>query len=432
MTLNGIFNEDEFQLNLTTYLEEILFYNLFYDLGDQFKNSDPLESSFNFTIGGDLEVIILDSSGREMIPANQTIFNSTSSTAWFGRDGSGPIAEIRFPYSRNPYTLIINVERSINIFIKSRLFQQKKSSGLIAGFYRFSKPLGGHIHFGISPNDDMIKKLDYYLAIPVLLISDPYELKQRTLYTSYGKLGAFRRKSYGFEYRTLGSFIVDPEIATEIFSLAGIIVEKYRNLPQVEITEQIKNRYNNADKDFFFQKHLPQIKKDLFKLTMKEFSHWPWIISKICQFFRRIDAKEIKISSQKELLHQWSKYTPKKYIFNNDDYLANIKSMILNKIGHQCYLCDDLLIYGAKKSRSSEKYVIFLNRELFRKAKFLLGTEKIKKYHIQEGCFGYGNHHRFSIGLSYDLRKLLAEKPNSPLAKQWLNQICEVIKECAD
>ena len=72
----------------------------------------------------------------------------------------------------------------------------------------------GHIHFGIieandAPTSDgeyigwiaqKVRELDYYLALPSLFYDG--DTQRREL---YGKAGAFRPKSYGFEYRTLSN-----------------------------------------------------------------------------------------------------------------------------------------------------------------------------------------------------------------------------------
>lgn len=72
----------------------------------------------------------------------------------------------------------------------------------------------GHIHFGIIEANDApiadgeyigwiaqkVRELDYYLALPSLFYDG--DTQRREL---YGKAGAFRPKSYGFEYRTLSN-----------------------------------------------------------------------------------------------------------------------------------------------------------------------------------------------------------------------------------
>ncbi|QXG07607.1 putative ligase [Erwinia phage Pecta] len=72
----------------------------------------------------------------------------------------------------------------------------------------------GHIHFGIIESNDApvedgeyigwiaqkVRELDFHLGLPSLFYDA--DAKRREL---YGKAGAFRPKSYGFEYRTLSN-----------------------------------------------------------------------------------------------------------------------------------------------------------------------------------------------------------------------------------
>lgn len=72
----------------------------------------------------------------------------------------------------------------------------------------------GHLHFGFVESNDApidvydyisycssaVRELDFYLALPSLFYDN--DTKRREL---YGKAGAFRPKTYGFEYRTLSN-----------------------------------------------------------------------------------------------------------------------------------------------------------------------------------------------------------------------------------
>lgn len=65
---------------------------------------------------------------------------------------------------------------------------------------------GGHIHFGWGDSTDdqairIIKASDLFLGIPSVLMDTDERRKEL-----YGKAGAFRRKPYGVEYRTLSNF----------------------------------------------------------------------------------------------------------------------------------------------------------------------------------------------------------------------------------
>lgn len=68
---------------------------------------------------------------------------------------------------------------------------------------------GGHVHIGIEDSEDVevatkinfIKSLDLFLGIPSLLNDNSNERR-----AFYGKLGKFRYKPYGVEYRTLSNY----------------------------------------------------------------------------------------------------------------------------------------------------------------------------------------------------------------------------------
>jgi len=78
---------------------------------------------------------------------------------------------------------------------------------------------GGHIHFGFSPNENLLREMemsiqhlnveliklcDLYLGVPSILMDTDKERRKL-----YGKAGAFRHKPYGVEYRVLSSFWLD-------------------------------------------------------------------------------------------------------------------------------------------------------------------------------------------------------------------------------
>lgn len=88
---------------------------------------------------------------------------------------------------------------------------------------------GGHIHLGFTENKDqtniahfndciqVTKQLDCALFIPSLLYDA--DQKRREL---YGKMGAFRPKSFGVEYRPLSNaWMSDPELITWVFHNAA-------------------------------------------------------------------------------------------------------------------------------------------------------------------------------------------------------------------
>lgn len=67
---------------------------------------------------------------------------------------------------------------------------------------------GGHVHIGVVGTkyevcrpEEIIKACDLFLGVPSVFMDDGVKRKEM-----YGKHGAFRKKSYGVEYRTLSNF----------------------------------------------------------------------------------------------------------------------------------------------------------------------------------------------------------------------------------
>ncbi|MNO31926.1 hypothetical protein D3C76_219050 [compost metagenome] len=89
--------------------------------------------------------------------------------------------------------------------------------------------LGGHLHFsGVTLCAPLLRALDNYLALPLLLLEDARAAARRP---RYGVLGDFRIQPHGgFEYRTLPSFLVSPVIAKGAVFLAHLIVSRYEDL----------------------------------------------------------------------------------------------------------------------------------------------------------------------------------------------------------
>lgn len=95
----------------------------------------------------------------------------------------------------------------------------------------------GHIHVGwakegqsFNPDEEhvwkcreMVKQLDAALYVPSLLWDN--DDKRRTL---YGKIGAFRPKPYGFEYRPLSNaWVLEPDLHKFIFNTVQLALANY-------------------------------------------------------------------------------------------------------------------------------------------------------------------------------------------------------------
>lgn len=107
---------------------------------------------------------------------------------------------------------------------------------------------GGHIHIGTSI--DMItgvRNMDLFLGIPSVLIDDtPHAKERRKL---YGKAGAMRPKSYGFEYRSLSNFwMFSDEMVNWVFEQSKLACKYERELT-VNEGKMIQRCINTNDKE---------------------------------------------------------------------------------------------------------------------------------------------------------------------------------------
>lgn len=182
-------------------------------------------------IGADPEFMLFHSRSGRMIAASE----------FFPRHGKvgydnltnplhdrHPIAEIRPQPSSSPLTLAENVNRAL---IQAAKMAPYRNIKWVAGSHPSrGLAIGGHIHFsGVKLNFALLRTLDNFLAIPVFLIENPHSALRRR--RRYGTLGNYRRKSYGgFEYRTLGSWLVSPEITQGVLCLAKIAASHYPEL----------------------------------------------------------------------------------------------------------------------------------------------------------------------------------------------------------
>ncbi|GIM28014.1 hypothetical protein CPJCM30710_06800 [Clostridium polyendosporum] len=220
------------------------------------KYDNLMNRKINVTIGADPECMLKDKDTNSLIYASD----------FFGKKGlyglddrsieSGkrcyPLVELRPQYSTNPRDVVESIKYILKMIGETIDY---KNIGLYAG----SMPLldywvGGHIHFGIQPNYKLIRALDNYLALPVMMIENSYSSRKRRI--KYGALGNYRLKSYGgFEYCTLSSWLINPEITTGILCLAKVIAQEYLNLNEEFICNYSDIRaFYQVNKNYFKDK----------------------------------------------------------------------------------------------------------------------------------------------------------------------------------
>jgi hypothetical protein len=110
---------------------------------------------------------------------------------------------------------------------------------------------GGHIHVGYDLRgaqfapDTLIRAMDLYLGVPSVLM-DNGELRKQL----YGKAGAFRRKPYGVEYRTLSNFwVFDDKLIEWVWNNTGRAINAVvARSVEIDSQEAIREAIDNNDK----------------------------------------------------------------------------------------------------------------------------------------------------------------------------------------
>lgn len=207
----------------------------------------PLEK---IVLGADPEFIMQDGKGELLIASNYFPIRGKvgCDAIWLGNNHANkPLVELRPSPTPDPRTLSIRIYQAL-LYASKRMgnMEMKWLAGAlpVKGF-----PLGGHIHFsGVKPNFKLLRALDNYLALPLILAEDPKGKERRP---KYGFLGDFRRQPYGgFEYRTLPSWLVSPTITRGVFALSKIIVTNYAILKVSPLSEEaIEEAYYQGDKE---------------------------------------------------------------------------------------------------------------------------------------------------------------------------------------
>ncbi|MDD9267779.1 hypothetical protein ACFPES_12155 [Paenibacillus sp. GCM10023248] len=157
-----------------------------------------------------------------------------------------PLAELRPKPSTDPLEHARNLLATMRLAARSITDESLAwlSGGMPVGGY----PLGGHIHFSRCwLNSHLLRALDNYLALPLILIESDTTRGRRP---RYGFLGDYRKKRHGgFEYRTLPSWLHSPLITRGVFTLAALIADNYWRLPRQPLQEpDIQAAYYRGDK----------------------------------------------------------------------------------------------------------------------------------------------------------------------------------------
>ena len=201
-------------------------------------------------LGADPEFVVLSPKGNLVIASRYLPIRGKAGCdeIWIGKNRSNkPVVEVRPDPTSDPRKLVIRIyEQLLSVAKKMNMVSGKWLAGALPyqGF-----PLGGHIHFGgLKPNFKMLRALDNYLTLPLVLAEDRKGIHRRP---KYGFLGDYRLKDYGgFEYRTPPSWLISPTLTKGVLALAQCIVANYPSLPQDPLQElEMVEAYYTGNKE---------------------------------------------------------------------------------------------------------------------------------------------------------------------------------------
>lgn len=164
------------------------------------------------TIGSDPEFLF--PSGESYIPAEKFI-SDPGHNLRAGLDGYPHVGELRPTYG-TPEEHIADLKDCIS-GLRNVPIRAKAGSGAYYG-----RPLGGHIHFNIPPQLQSVCALEAFVGYPLRRYST------RSIIGRFGRPFDIEVKPWGFEYRSLPSWISSPVLAEMVITAAWCIVNTSR------------------------------------------------------------------------------------------------------------------------------------------------------------------------------------------------------------
>lgn len=214
-------------------------------------------------IGMDVEMALTHKTNGQFQQASRVMPADTRSR--FGTDGCPAICEIRPKEHEEPRRLVMALKTAMKQGLKK--YPNLKNYKWNGGSRCHGYSLGGHIHFGqgagTRPQEITLKYLDSLLATFVVLMDDANAVRDR-MRSGYGEFSAWRGQPWGWEYRTLPSFITEEWITRGVLELAKMLVEhceqgcvsarELRDFERVKLTDDEKRALHEGNKALTFAK----------------------------------------------------------------------------------------------------------------------------------------------------------------------------------
>ncbi|SDY98867.1 hypothetical protein [Thermoactinomyces sp. DSM 45892] len=217
-------------------------------------------------LGADPEFIMVTPKGNLIVASKYFPIQGKigCDAAWLGDNRSHkPIVELRPDPTSDPLRLSIRVYQCLLHAAKKVQHVQCK---WLAGALPYPKyPIGGHVHFsGIEPSFQLLRALDNYLALPLVVCEDPRGKDRRP---KYGFLGDYRMQEHGgFEYRTPPSWLITPVLTKGVLVLSKIIAGNFEQLMYNPLSDpDIQQAYYDGNKAVL-KEWIPDLWQDIKRL----------------------------------------------------------------------------------------------------------------------------------------------------------------------
>ena len=267
LVVKPAFFADACEMSETSFVTKETFNRL--DMEETAVEIDTVEG---ITLGCDPECIMMDSAGRVLSACNHNIGTKTTDV---GQDGM--LLEFRPAPSlheeevvNNLYKLVIKARDIINM---SRTIPDPNNVRLVARSHYDKVSVGFHLHFGIPRElinrqlptiyavNQIVKALDYYLAVPCVLLEGDDYIRRSAIHIPYGKPGEYRLEYPTLEYRVLGGHLMrHPILALGAMAIGAMVVEdavsririftdNYTNCERLSSHNEFRELYPNLPED---------------------------------------------------------------------------------------------------------------------------------------------------------------------------------------
>lgn len=275
----------------------------------------------DFLMGTDPEFVVAERDGYIINVTRYVPSLESDPDAEFGADGHPYLLELRVPPG-NPQQIV----ESIKDIIARNKHRLPENTVWFGGSYKYRRPIGGHIHFGIPFEERYALALDFALSQVLVLLENAEEAALRRADGSrYGRLysdqpaDAVRTPPHGFEYRTPPCFFLSPSIALGVLGLAkAIVFEELAEGPNRisrlarrlgTFTIVPRQDFNKANKSVFFQRFSQvwdTISQYLFWKTEEGKQLWRYVAGLRRAINQIAEGNYKDWENGRDLLHRWN------------------------------------------------------------------------------------------------------------------------------